>query len=113
MQIKKLSPKMVRVALMVSALATVSAASSLLGQQAQVPALAVPAAPAPAPAPTSVAVAPAPRSSALFERTDADAPTIASAQAANDAAMAGGSHTIVVSTLVLVLAIVILVLLIA
>lgn len=111
MQIKKLSPKMVRVALMVSALATVSAASSLLGQQAQVPALAVPA--APAPAPTSVAVAPAPRSSALFERTDADAPTIASAQAANDAAMAGGSHTIVVSTLVLVLAIVILVLLIA
>lgn len=111
MQIKKLSPKMVRVALMVSALATVSAASSLLGQQTQVPALAVPA--APAPAPTSVAVAPAPRSSALFERTDADAPTIASAQAANDAAMAGGSHTIVVSTLVLVLAIVILVLLIA
>lgn len=111
MQIKKLSPKMVRVALMVSALATVSAASSLLGQQVQVPALAAPA--APAPAPTSVAVAPAPRSSALFERTDADAPTIASAQAANDAAMAGGSHTIVVSTLVLVLAIVILVLLIA
>ena len=104
MQIKKLSPKLVRVALMVSALATVSASSSLLGQQAQVPALAAPAALAPAPAP---------RSSALFERTDANAPTIASAQVANEAAMAGGSHTIVVSTLVLVLAIVILVLLIA
>lgn len=111
MQIKKLSPKMVRVALMVSALATVSAASSLPGQQAQVPALAAPA--APVPAPTPAAVAPAPRSSALFERTDANAPTIASAQVANDAAMADGSHTIVVSTLVLVLAIVILVLLIA
>ena len=108
MQIKKLSPRMVRVALTLSALCSVTAASSLLSQQAQVPALAAPAAPAPATTPT-----PAPRASTLYAQDDANAPTIASAKAANEAAMAGDNHTIVVSTLVLVLAVVILVLLIA
>ena len=107
-QIKKLSPRMVRVALTLSALCSVTAASSLLSQQAQVPALAAPAAPAPATTPT-----PAPRASTLYAQDDANAPTIASAKAANEAAMAGDNHTIVVSTLVLVLAVVILVLLIA
>ncbi len=108
MQIKKLSPRMVRIALALSALCSVTAASALLGQQAQVPTLAAPAAPAPATTP-----APAPRSSTLYAQDDANAPTIASAKAANEAAMATGDHTIVVSTLVLVLAVVILVLLIA
>lgn len=111
MQIKKLSPRMVRVALTLSALWTVTAASSLLSQQAQVPALAAPA--APAPATTPAATTPAPQSSTLFAQNDANAPTIASAKSANEAAMMYETHTIVVSTLVLVLAIVILVLLIA
>ncbi len=110
MQIKKLSPRMVRVALALSALWTVTAASALLSQQAQVPALAAPAAPAPA---TNPAPTPAPRASTLYAQDEANAPTIASAKAANEAAMAGDNHTIVVSTLVLVLAVVILVLLIA
>ena len=108
MQIKKLSPRMVRFAVTLSALCSVTAASSLLSQQAQVPALAAPAAPAPATTPT-----PAPRASTLYAQDDANAPTIASAKAANEAAMAGDSHTIVVSTMVLVMAVVILVLLIA
>lgn len=110
MQIKKLSPRMVRFALTLSALCSVTAASALLAQQAQVPALAAPAAPAPASTP---APAPAPRASTLYAQDDANAPTIANAKAANDAAMSGDNHTIVVSTLVLVLAVVILVLLIA
>lgn len=110
MQIKKMSPRMVRVALTLSALCSVTAATALLAQQAQVPALAAPAAPAPA---TTPAPAPAPRASTLYAPDAADAPTIANAKSANAAAMSGDNHTIVVSTLVLVLAVVILVLLIA
>jgi len=110
-QIKKLSPRMVRIALTLSALCSVIAASSLLSQQAQVPALAAPA--APAPASTPAATTPAPQSSTLFAQNNANAPTIAAAKSANEAAMMYETHTIVVSTLVLVLAIVILVLLIA
>ena len=110
MQIKKLSPRLVRVALTLSALCSVTAASSLLSQQAQVPALAAPAAPAPA---TTPAPTPAPQASTLYAQNDANAPTIAAAKSANEAAMMYETHTIVVSTLVLVLAIVILVLLIA
>ena len=115
MQIKKMSPRMVRFALTLSALCSITAASSLLSQQAQVPALAAPAAgaPATAPAATTPAPAPAPRASTLYAQDDANAPTIAAARSANEAAMTGDSHTIVVSTLVLVLAVVILVLLIA
>ena len=72
----------------------------------------VAAAPAAEPAAVSAPVA-APASSPLFARTDDRAPTIAAAQAANaDALNEGGSHTIRVTTLVLVLAVVILVLLI-
>ena len=56
---------------------------------------------------------PAPRASTLYAQDETNAPTIANARADNAAAMAGDSHTIVVSTLVLVLAVVILVLLIA
>jgi hypothetical protein len=96
---------MVRFALTLSALCSITAASSLLGQQAQVPALTAPAAPVPAPAP---------RASTLYASDETNAPTIANARADNAAALSeGGSHTIVVSTLVLVLAVVILVLLIA
>jgi hypothetical protein len=63
-------------------------------------------------APASVTI-PAPAASPLFAVSNADAPTIASAQAANSTAMnEGGNHTIVVSTLVLVLGVIILVLLI-
>ena len=62
---------------------------------------------------TNPAPTPAPRASTLYAQDEANAPTIASAKAANEAAMAGDNHTIVVSTLVLVLAVVILVLLIA
>jgi hypothetical protein len=106
-QIKKMSPRMVRFALTLSALCSITAASSLLSQQAQVPALAAPAAPAPA-------TTPAPRASTLYAQDETNAPTIANARADNAAALSeGGSHTIVVSTLVLVLAVVILVLLIA
>ena len=112
MQIKKMSPRMVRFALTLSALCSVTAASALLAQQAQVPAIAAPAAPAPAPA-TTPAPTPAPAASTLYAQNDANAPTIAAAKAANDAPMMYETHTIVVSTLVLVLAVVILVLLIA
>lgn len=112
------SPRWVRVALLACAFASTAVGTSLLAQQAQAPALAAPAVSAPVtPAPAAATVAttaPAPRSSTLFERNDPNAPTLASAQAAHEAAMVSGdNHTIVVSTLVLVLGVVILVLLIA
>lgn len=112
MTFKTSTPRWVRVALLACALASVTAGTSLLAQQAQAPALAAPAAPAvPAPAATTT---PAPHESALFAQNDANAPTLANAQAEHARAMSGGdNHTIVVSTLVLVLAVVILVLLIA
>jgi glucose/arabinose dehydrogenase len=99
-------------ALLFSALLTFAAANSLFAQQAQAPAITAPATPAPAAAPATTS--PAPHASPLFDRSDANAPTIAAAQADHSAAMVSGdNHTIVVSTLVLVLAVVILVLLIA
>ncbi len=117
MNIKTSTPRWVRVALLACALASFGTGGALLAQQAQAPALAAPvtAAPAPAaPATATPAAAPAPHESALFERNDPNAPTLASAKAAHESAlMSGGdNHTIVVSTLVLVLAVVILVLLI-
>lgn len=100
-------------ALLFSALLTFATAGTLLAQQAQAPA-AITAPAAPAPAATPVATTPAPHASPLFDRSDANAPTLAAAQADHSAAMVSGdNHTIVVSTLVLVLAVVILVLLIA
>jgi len=114
--IKTSSPRWVRVALLACALATTAAGSSLLAQQqaqAAGPAVSAPATPAPE-APAAAATTPAPRASTLFERNDPNAPTLASAKAAHEAAMmSGDNHTIVVSTLVLVLGVVILVLLIA
>jgi hypothetical protein len=102
----KLSARAIQGALLFSALLTGFAATSLLAQQAQE---------VTAPAPTAATVipaTPAPASSALFARTDDNAPTIAAARTANAAALVQENHTIVVSTLVLVLGIVILVLLI-
>lgn len=65
-----------------------------------------------APAATATTTTPEPRNSALFSRKESSVtPSTASDRAAMP--VAGDSHTIVVSTLVLVLAIVILVLLIA
>src|SRR6478735_3486750 len=79
-QIMKMSPRMVRFALTLSALCSVTAASALLAQQAQVQAPVAVAAPAPA-------ATPAPAASPLFAQDDANAPTIAAAKSANDAAM--------------------------
>lgn len=70
----------------------------------------VPSSPAPASAET--APAPAPRPSPLFERADERPSTIAPATEAHAAAKREGTHTIRVTTTVLVLCIIILVLLI-
>ena len=104
MSVSKLSSSVARVALVLTVLLSVGAVTTLAAQQAQasettVPAVATPAVQAPAASP-------------LFASTDAAAPTIAAAEAASDAVTHEGSHTIVVSTLVLVLGIIILVLLI-
>ena len=68
--------------------------------------------PAAAPAPVAEPATPAPRPSPLFERTEDNAPTLAAAKKADEAAKMEGRHTITVTTTVLVLAIIILVLLI-
>lgn len=89
-------------ALVIGALLSFSAVAALSAQQA---ALQAPVATAPA--------VPAPHASALFDRGDASTPTRASAETAPARANGEGrNHTIVVSTLVLVLSVVILVLLI-
>ena len=102
--------RVVEGALILCAALTFGAATSLMSQQAQAPATVA----APAAATVSApATTPAPAASPLFAQEDRNAPTLANAEAANTAAInEGGSHTIVVSTLVLVLAVVILVLLI-
>ncbi|HEU5358169.1 MAG TPA: hypothetical protein VFU45_03530 [Gemmatimonadales bacterium] len=89
-------------ALVIGALLSFSAVAALSAQQA---AIQSPVAAAPA--------VPAPHASALFARGDADVLTPATAEAAPARANGEGrNHTIVVSTLVLVLSVVILVLLI-
>lgn len=117
MNIQTSTPRWVRVALLACALASTASGTTLLAQQPQGPAAPTPPAavqaPAQAPAATP-ASSTAPHESALFQRDDPNAPTLASAKAAHESAMSSGdNHTIVVSTLVLVLAVVILVLLIA
>ena len=105
MSVFKSSVLVVRGSLFLVSLVTVLAGSPLRAQQAQIQAPTIAA-------PTAVA-APAPAASPLFVQNDANAPTIANARASNAAAMnEGGNHTIVVSTLVLVLGVIILVLLI-
>jgi len=116
MSTNTMTPRWIRVALLACAFASTAVGASLLAQQPQVPALAAPAVSTPAPATPAISTpAPAaPHASALYERTDPNAPTLANAKATHDAAMVSGdNHTIVVSTLVLVLGVVILVLLIA
>jgi hypothetical protein len=102
--------RVVEGALILCAALTFGVATNLLSQQPQAAA----AVTAPAAATVSApATTPAPAASPLFAQTNENAPTLANAEAANTAAISeGGSHTIVVSTLVLVLAVVILVLLI-
>lgn len=106
----KQSARVAQGALLFSALLTLGAASTLSAQASaiQTPAVTVSASNAqPLPA-----VAPAPVASPLFARDEARPVTLAAAAEAHTASMAEGRHTIVVSTLVLVLAVVILVLLI-
>lgn len=101
--------RVVEGALVLCAALTFGVATNLLSQQ---PAPAAVTAPVTATV-SAPATTPAPAASSLFAQTNENAPTLANAEAANTAALSeGGSHTIVVSTLVLVLAVVILVLLI-
>jgi hypothetical protein len=106
----KQSARVAQGALLFSALLTLGAASSLSAQESAVQAPVVAA--STQNAQVLPAVAPAPAASPLFAQAEARPVTLAAASEAHTASMAEGRHTIVVSTLVLVLAIVILVLLI-
>lgn len=70
-------------------------------------------APAPVAAAQATTPAPEPRNSVLYQRTESAVTPSTASDRAEMTAAADGSHTIVVSTLVLVLAVVILVLLIS
>lgn len=98
--------------LLFSALLAIGGVTSLQAQGSQAPLQAV-SAPAPAAQALSTPAPVAPHASVLFDRNDANAPTLAAAEVEHARAPnEGGNHTIVVSTLVLVLGVVILVLLI-
>ncbi|MDP9144286.1 MAG: hypothetical protein M3N43_06260 [Actinomycetota bacterium] len=99
-------------ALLFSALLTFGAASTLSAQQPEVQAAAVAASAPVATSAPAVAATPAPAPSALFVQDEARPVTLAAAKSAHEASSAEDRHTIVVSTLVLVLGIIILVLLI-
>jgi hypothetical protein len=105
----KRSARVAQGALLFSVLLTFAAASSLSAQQSAIQAPAVTAA---APAAPVATVTPAPAASPLFAQDDARPVTLEAAKVAHEASLAEGSHTIVVSTLVLVLGIIIIVLLI-
>jgi hypothetical protein len=66
-------------------------------------------APLPASAPTTPAPVPAPRSSPLYESNTPAPATIKEAQEENAAAMAASKHTITITTLALVVALVVLI----
>jgi hypothetical protein len=103
MSVLKQTMRAIHGAVILSGLLTVSATAQ---QATRVEAVA-PATPITISAP---ALAPAP--SPLFARADDQAPTLAAAKQADDAAMVEGRHTVTMTTTVLVLAVIVLVLLI-